>query len=171
MKAALNIVLIGMPACGKSTLGVQLAKWLSKEFIDTDLRVQARAGCSMQAFQNRHGLESYQRLECKVVGSLTFENCVIATGGSVVYCAKAMHDLRERAQVVFLDVPLDEIKNRIGDISERGVVIRPGMALDDLYAERRPMYRSYADLIIHCTCKTPVDLLEEIRARIGVSVL
>ncbi|MBT3401543.1 MAG: shikimate kinase, partial [Rhodospirillaceae bacterium] len=85
-----NIVLIGMPASGKSTLGVQLAKWLSMGFIDTDLLVQARAGESMQAFQDANGMDAYRKLECDTVGSLVCENCVVATGGSAVYCAGAM---------------------------------------------------------------------------------
>ncbi len=158
-----NIVLIGMPACGKSTLGVQLAKWLSKGFIDTDLLVQARAGESMQSFQDRDGLEKYQELECSTVQSVVCENCVIATGGSAVYCDGAMAHLKSMATIIFLDVPLEEIKKRIGDFSERGVVIKPGMTLDDLYAERRPLYLKHADHIIQCSEKMPDELVSEIR--------
>ncbi len=158
-----NIVLIGMPASGKSTLGVQLAKWMSKGFMDTDLLVQARAGESMQAFQDRDGLEKYQALECSTVGSVVCENCVIATGGSAVYCTGAMEHLKTIAAVVFLDVPLEEIKRRIGDFSERGVVIKPGMTLDDLFAERRPLYLKHADHVIDCAGKTQDELLQEIR--------
>lgn len=158
-----NIVLIGMPASGKSTLGVQLAKWLSKGFIDTDLLVQARAGESMQSFQDRDGLEAYQELECDTVKSVVCENCVIATGGSAVYCEAAMEHLKSIATVIFLDVSLEEIKRRIGDFSERGVVIKPGMKLGDLYDERRPLYLQHADHIIQCLEKTPDDLLQEVR--------
>jgi len=157
-----NIVLIGMPASGKSTVGVQLAKWLSMGFIDTDLLVQARAGESMQQFQDANGLESYQALECETVNSLVCENCVIATGGSAVYCESAMQHLQQMARFVFLDVPLNEIKTRIGDYSGRGVVIRPGMTLDDLYAERRPLYLKYADIVIDCAGKGQDELLLEI---------
>ncbi len=159
-----NIVLIGMPASGKSTLGVQLAKWLSKGFIDTDLLVQARAGESMQSFQNRDGLERYQELECSTVQSVVCENCVIATGGSAVYCDGAMRHLKSMATVVFLDVPLHEIIRRIGDFSARGVVIKPGMTLADLYEERRPLYLKYADHVIACSGKTQDELLHEIRS-------
>ncbi|MDZ8117686.1 shikimate kinase [Pontiella agarivorans] len=161
--AETNIVLIGMPASGKSTLGVQLAKWLSKGFIDTDLLVQARAGESMQAFQDRDGLTEYQKLECATVQSVVCENCVIATGGSAVYCDGAMAHLKSIASVVFLDVPLDEILRRIGDFSERGVVIRPGMTLADLYEERRPLYLRHADHVIACSGKAQDELLREIR--------
>ena len=158
-----NIVLIGMPASGKSTVGVQLAKWLSMGFIDTDLLVQARAGTSMQAFQDANGMEAYQSLECKTVQSLVCENCVIATGGSAVYCDGAMQQLQSMAKIIFLDVPMTEIKQRIGDTSERGVVIKPGMTLDDLYAERHPLYLNYADEVIDCSGKTSDQVLSEIR--------
>ncbi|QBG46929.1 shikimate kinase [Verrucomicrobia bacterium S94] len=159
-----NLVLIGMPASGKSTLGVQLAKWLSKGFIDTDLLVQARAGESMQAFQDRDGLAEYQELECATVQSVVCENCVISTGGSAVYCDSAMAHLKSMATVIFLDVPLDEIIRRIGDFSKRGVVIKPGMTLADLYEERRPLYLKYADHVMACSGKSQDELLQEIRA-------
>ncbi len=159
-----NIVLIGMPASGKSTLGVQLAKWLSMGFIDTDLLVQARAGGSMQAFQDANGMDAYQTLECDTVKSVICENCVIATGGSAIYCDGAMQHLKSIARIIFLDVPMDEIKHRIGDISQRGVVIKPGMTLDELYAERLPLYIKYADEVIDCAEKSQPELLGEIRA-------
>jgi len=158
-----NIVLIGMPASGKSTVGVQLAKWKSMGFIDTDLLVQARAGTSMQAFQDANGMEAYRTLECDAVGSLVCENCVIATGGSAIYCESAMQHLKKIAKIIFLDVPINGIKQRIGDISERGVVIKPGMTLDDLHVERRPLYLKYADEVIDCFGKRQDELLAEIR--------
>jgi shikimate kinase len=160
-----NLVLIGMPASGKSTVGVQLAKWKSMGFIDTDLLVQARADESMQAFQDTNGMEAYRTLECNTVGSLVCENCVIATGGSAVYCDGAMQHLKKIATIIFLDVPVEEIKQRIGSITERGVVISPGMTLDDLHAERRPLYLKYADVVIDCSGKPQDELLMEIRRR------
>jgi shikimate kinase len=160
-----NIVLIGMPASGKSTLGVQLAKWMSMGFMDTDLLVQARAGESMQAFQNVHGLEAYQTLECDTVKSVVCENCVIATGGSAVYCDGAMQHLKSMARIVFLDVPLEEIQRRIGDFSQRGVVIKPGFTLNDLYKERYPLYLKYADEVIDCHEKSVDELIQEIRSK------
>ena len=161
-----NIVLIGMPACGKSTIGVQLAKWLSMGFIDTDLLVQARAGGSMQGFQDANGMDAYQTLECDTVKSVICQNCVIATGGSAVYCDGAMKHLRNIAKIIFLNVPVEEIKQRIGDTSQRGVVIRPGMTLDDLYAERLPLYLEYADVVIDCAGKPQDQLLKEVLQRI-----
>jgi shikimate kinase len=154
-----------MPASGKSTIGVQLAKWLSMGFLDTDLLVQARVGTSMQAYQDAHGMEAYRALEGDTACSVVCDNCVIATGGSVVYCPEAMGYLHSIAQTVFLDVPLPEIKQRIGDTSQRGVVIRPGMTLDDLYAERRPLYLQYADRVIDCAGKQQNEVLKEILAK------
>jgi shikimate kinase len=159
-----NIVLIGMPASGKSTVGVQLAKWLSMGFIDTDLLVQARAGESMQTFQDKNGIAAYQTLECETVKSVICENCVIATGGSAVYCDSAMAHLKNMAGIIFLDVPLEEIRQRIGDWSERGVVIKPDMTLDELYAERRPLYLKLADCVVDCAGKSEDDVLSEIRS-------
>ena len=161
-----NIVLIGMPACGKSTIGVQLAKWLSMGFIDTDLLVQARAGTGMQAYQDASGMEAYRTLECETVASLVCDNCVIATGGSAVYCERAMRHLREMATVIFLHVPIAEIKLRIGSIAERGVVIRPDMTLDDLETERHPLYLKYADVTLECAGKAQDQLLSELRRAI-----
>jgi len=152
-----------MPASGKSTVGVQLAKWLSMGFIDTDLLVQARAGISMQAFQDANGMEAYRVLECGVAGSLVCENCVVATGGSAVYCDGAMRHLQSMAKIIFLNVPIHEIKQRIGDTSERGVVIRPGMSLEDLHAERHPLYLKYADVVLDCSGKPSDQVLAEIR--------
>ncbi len=159
-----NIVLIGMPACGKSTIGVQLAKWLSMGFIDTDLLVQARAGESMQAFQDANGMEAYRKLESDTARSVVCDNCVIATGGSVVYYDDAMQHLQSIARIIFLDVPINEIKQRIGDTSQRGVVIKPGMTLDDLYAERHPLYMQYAGTVIECSGKPQDEILSAIRA-------
>lgn len=145
-------------------MGVQLAKWASMGFIDTDLLVQARAGESMQAFQDANGMEAYRKLEGETVGSLVCENCVIATGGSAVYCDSAMRHLKSIARIIFLDVPLEEIQQRIGDMSIRGVVIQPGMTLADLYAERHPLYLKYAETVIDCAGKNQKALLAEIRA-------
>jgi len=162
-----NIVLIGMPASGKSTIGVQLAKWLSMGFIDTDLLVQARVGESMQSFQDANGMDAYRKLEGDTARSVVCDNCVIATGGSVVYYDDAMRHLQSMARIVFLDVPIDEIKQRIGDTSQRGVVMRPGMTLDDLYDERHPLYLKYAEAVIGCAGKSEDEILAEIRALKG----
>ena len=108
-------------------------------------------------------MPAYQSLECDTVKSVVCENCVIATGGSAIYCDDAMQHLKEIATIIYLDVPMAEIKRRIGDISERGVVIKSGMTLDDLHDERRPLYLNYADVAIDCSGRTSSELLEEIR--------
>ncbi len=132
-----NIVLIGMLASGKSTVGVQLAKWLSMGFIDTDLLVQVRAGTSMQTFQDINGMDSYQTVECDTVKSLICENCVVATGGSAVYCDEAMKHLQSMAKIIFLDLPIVEVEQRIGSIAERGVVIQSNMTSGQMLTEIR----------------------------------
>jgi shikimate kinase len=164
MNGKTNIVLIGMPASGKSTIGVQLAKWLSMGFIDTDLLVQARGGESMQSFQDENGMDAYQELECDTVKSVVCDNCVIATGGSAVYCDIAMAHLQDIAKIIFLDLPVAEVEQRIGSIAERGVVIRPGMTMEDLYHERHPLYMKFANEVISCSGKTPDEILREILA-------
>ena len=163
-EAKSNIVLIGMPASGKSTLGVQLAKWLSMGFIDTDLLVQARVGTGMQTFQDANGMADYQALECDTVQSVVCKKCVVATGGSAVYCDEAMAHLQSLAKIIFLDLPVAEVKDRIGSMAERGVVIQPGMSLEDLYHERHPLYMKYADEVIACSGRSPDELLEAIRS-------
>ena len=158
-----NIVLIGMPASGKSTLGVQLAKWLSMGFIDTDLLVQARTKESMQAFQHANGMQAYRELESDTVESILCQNCLIATGGSVIYSDAAMQHLKTLATIIFLDVPIDVIEERIGSIAERGVVIEPDMSLTDLHAQRHPLYEKYADHTIDCAGKAQDELLTDIQ--------
>jgi shikimate kinase len=153
-----------MPASGMSTLGVQLAMWLSMGFIDTDMHDQARIRVSMQDFQHANGMEAYQTLECETVNSLVCANCVIATGGSAVYCNESMKHLQGLAKIIFLDLPVAEVEQRIGGMAERGVVIQPDMTLDDLHAERHPLYLNYADGVVNCSGKTPNELLAEIRA-------
>ena len=163
MNKKTNIVLIGMPASGKSTLGVQLAKWRSMGFIDTDLLVQARAGMSMQAYQDAQGMDAYRTLEGETARSLVCKNCVIATGGSVVYYTEAMQHLQSIAHTVFLNVSLAEIKQRIGNTAQRGVVMRPGMTLDDLYLERQPLYLNFANTVINCAEKSQDTILKELQ--------
>ena len=109
-------------------------------------------------------MDAYRTLECETARSLICENCVIATGGSVIYYEVAMRHLQSIARIMFLDVPVDEIRQRIGDTSRRGVVIRPGMTLEDLFKERRPLYRQYAERIIDCSGRTQNEILKELIA-------
>lgn len=143
-----NIVLIGMPGVGKSTVGVILAKILGYQFIDTDLLIQKREGKLLRETIAEKGLEGFLEVEDQVNSQLTAENSVIATGGSVVYGREAMEHLREIGTVVYLKLDYRKLKYRLGNIRNRGVVIKEGQRLSDLYNERVPLYEKYADVVI-----------------------
>ena len=143
-----NIVLIGMPGVGKSTVGVILAKILGYQFIDTDLLIQKREGKLLRETISEKGLEGFLEVENQVNSQLTAENSVIATGGSVVYGREAMEHLREIGTVVYLKLDYRKLKYRLGNIRNRGVVIKEGQRLSDLYNERVPLYEKYADVVI-----------------------
>ena len=143
-----NIVLIGMPGVGKSTVGVILAKILGYQFIDTDLLIQKREGKLLRETISEKGLEGFLEVEDQVNSQLTAENSVIATGGSVVYGREAMEHLREIGTVVYLKLDYRKLKYRLGNIRNRGVVIKEGQRLSDLYNERVPLYEKYADVVI-----------------------
>ena len=143
-----NIVLIGMPGVGKSTVGVILAKILGYQFIDTDLLIQKREGKLLRETIAEKGLEGFLEVENQVNSQLTAKNSVIATGGSVVYGREAMEHLREIGTVVYLKLDYRKLKYRLGNIRNRGVVIKEGQRLSDLYNERVPLYEKYADVVI-----------------------
>jgi len=145
-----NVALIGMPGAGKSTLGVLLAKRTARSFTDTDLLIQKLEGAPLQQIIERDGVESFRRIEERVVLGLDCSNCVIATGGSVVYSATAMEHLARLGQRVYLDVPLAELERRLGDLDKRGVIREPGQGLDDLLAERRGLYERWSDVRVDC---------------------
>ena len=145
-----NIILIGMPGAGKSTSGVLCAKLLSRDFIDTDVYIQAQAGRRLQNIIDNDGLDEFCRLEAKTVCSLSCTGYVIATGGSVVYSEAAMAHLRENGIVVYLELSLAELEKRIDNMDSRGIVITAGQTFADLYRERTPLYRKYVDITINC---------------------
>ena len=159
-----NIILIGMPASGKSTLGVLLAKRLAKGFLDTDLVIQERAGMSLNVLQTSRGMDAFGTFECETLQSLDCRNTVVSTGGSAVYSEAGMQHLQCIGRVLFLDVPLSIIKARIGDLCERGVVMQGSASLDELFLERRRLYLKYASTVIDCADKPPHQLLAEISA-------
>jgi shikimate kinase len=141
-------VLIGMPGVGKSTVGVLLAKASSRDFVDTDVWIQAREAASLPELLARHGRAGFLDLEERQVLALDARNAVIATGGSVVYGERAMAKLRAEGSVVHLALPLGELEARLGSLAARGVVIDPGQDLGTLYRERMPLYRKWADVEI-----------------------
>ena len=143
-----NIILTGMPSCGKSTLGRMLAKELGYAFLDTDDVIIARNGCPLKDILDNEGLDGFIRAEEEAVCSVTAERTVIATGGSVVYSPKAMAHLKSLGRVVYLCLEYKEVERRLGDLHERGVAIAPGKTLRDLFDERTPLYEKYADLAI-----------------------
>lgn len=146
----LNIILIGMPGAGKSSVGVLLAKRLGYQFVDTDLLMQGEAHCRLQQIIAHHGLAAFRDLEEKVACKLTPQHTVVATGGSVVYSDRAMMHLRQIGRLVWLDVPLDELQKRVCNMDSRGLVIDPGETFADLYHRRTPLYRQHAELTIPC---------------------
>jgi shikimate kinase len=149
-----NLVLIGMPSAGKSTLGVLAAKALGMDFLDTDILLQTLQGERLQALMARHGRERFLQLEAQAILSLSPEHTVIATGGSVVYDAAAMRHLKQLGRVVYLEVPFDEIVRRLADTATRGVVMREGQSLRALYQERTPLYERYADAVLRISAGT-----------------
>jgi shikimate kinase len=145
-----NIVLIGMPGAGKSTVGVVLAKTLGKNFIDTDLLIQQAEQRLLPQIIREDGVVAFLAVEERVVLQITVTRAVIATGGSVVYSPAAMGHLKKLGTVVYLQLPLTEIESRITDMAGRGIAIDAGRRLSDLYRERTPLYEKYADLTVDC---------------------
>lgn len=151
-----NIILIGMPGCGKSTLGVLLAKTLLKSFVDTDLLIQKREGKELYKIIAERGKDAFAEIENDVVAKIDYENCVIATGGSVVFGKEAMENLKSLGTVVYLRLPLQEIERRVKNIKTRGIVMAPGQTLAGVYQQRVPLYEKYADITVHCS-RAPLE--------------
>jgi len=158
----MNIILIGMSGAGKSTLGVLLAKTLGMDFVDTDILIQQSEGSLLQAIIDRQGPKSFLKTEEDVILGLHLKNCVIATGGSVVYSKKAMQALKRSGKVVYLDVPFMEIEKRLKNITGRGIVITEGKNLKEVYAERIPLYKKYGDIAVTCEKKDIEGCVREI---------
>ena len=144
----MSIILIGMPSCGKSTLGVLLARELGYSFIDSDILIQQSEGKLLHDIIREKGIDGFMEVEGRVNSSICEQNAVIATGGSVVYCDDAMEHLRGLGKVVYLKISFEEMRRRLGDYSHRGVIMRHGNALEDMYCERAPLYEKYADITV-----------------------
>lgn len=145
-----NIILIGMPGSGKSTCGVIAAKILLKNFFDTDLLIQNIEGISLQNIIDTKGNDYFENAEEQAILNLDIKGTVIATGGSVIYSDKAMQHLKELGAVIFLNLSYDNMCSRIKNLASRGVVMKQGTTLKDMYDERLPLYHKWADEIIDC---------------------
>lgn len=160
----MNVTLIGMPAAGKSVIGVLLAKKLGYDFVDSDLLIQKREGRLLREIIRDEGLDRFKQIEEEVNAGLDVKQSVIAPGGSVIYGEKAMKHLQEISLVVYLKVPVEELAARLGDLELRGVVLEDGMTLEDLYRERTPYYEQYAMATVDETGRTPEEIVSQIAA-------
>lgn len=163
-----NIVLIGMPGVGKSTIGVVLAKVLGYKFIDSDLVIQEQTGRLLKDIIAEEGIDEFINIENKVNASINTEKSIIATGGSVVYGKEAMEHLSEIGTVIYLKLDLDSLSKRLGSLEKRGVVLKDGQTLEDLFNERTPLYEKYADIIINEHGYTIQQTVKLIEAKWGV---
>lgn len=161
-----NIVLIGMPGAGKSTIGVVLAKRLGMSFVDSDLVIQEKYGKLLHELIEEHGVEGFWKIENDVNAALNHKDSIIATGGSAVYGQEAMEHLREIGMVVYLELPYEEIEERLGDLNARGVTLQPGQDLKSLYEERKPLYEKYAHITVECQGKVLRELVGEIAEKV-----
>ncbi len=141
-----NIIMIGMPGSGKSTVGVVLAKMLGMDFVDVDLVICRRCGGSLQEIVDRNSHSDFLRIEAEAARSLTCRRSVIATGGSMVLSPDAMEYLKSMGTAVYIRVPLEDIKKRVRNLDSRGIAFLPGETLDDIYAQRTPLYERWADI-------------------------
>ena len=158
-----NIVLIGMPGSGKSTLGVLLAKFLGYDFVDMDIIIQKATGKKLSEIIEERGSEGFLDVEGEIVSGYKPEGnhpTIIATGGSVVYRESAMQNLRSIGKVIYLSVPCEELEKRLHHLETRGVAIKEGMTFEELYEERRPLYEKYADITVDEAGSSLSDIVE-----------
>jgi shikimate kinase len=157
-----NIILIGMPGAGKSTVGVILAKTLGMNFIDTDIVLQENTGRMLQEIINTEGIDAFLQAEESVIVSLNGENTIIATGGSVVFSEKSMQYLKKQGIIIYLSLSYEEMARRIRNITTRGIVLAADQSLLDLYNQRLPLYEKYADRTIDCSDRDVEKIVENI---------
>ena len=144
------ITFIGMPGCGKSCMGRAVAGKMRMKLIDSDKLIEKRFGKKLQELIDELGVEEFRRIEEETLLSIEGDNLIISTGGSAVYSEAGMKHMREIGKVFYLFCSYDTIKQRIGDFSKRGIVLKPGQTIQDLYNERAPLYKKYADVTILC---------------------
>lgn len=162
-----NIVLVGMPGAGKSTIGRMLAETLSCGFIDTDQLIESSRHRSLQDIVDSEGYQTLRRIEEEILLGIDTRNCVIATGGSAVYSDRAMAHLRAIAVIVFLDADLASLEKRIHNLGMRGLARRPGQTLAELFAEREALYRNSADIAVDTGSLAPAQACARILEALG----
>lgn len=163
-----NIVLTGMPTAGKSTIGVLLAKVLGYKFIDADILIQESQGLLLREIIAKYGDDRFLQIENDVNKGITDEHVVIATGGSAVYCTEAMEKYMAEDMVIYIRLPYEEIESRLGNIKRRGVVLKDGQTLKDLYDERTALYEKYSHIQINAAGLGIEDLLDTVAGMIMV---
>ncbi|MFV0363408.1 MAG: shikimate kinase [Suipraeoptans sp.] len=157
-----NLILIGMPASGKSTCGVIVAKRLGYQFIDTDLLIQRQEDRLLREIIEEDGIEEFLKIENQVNSDVDTDKAVISPGGSVVYCEGAMEHFKRIGVIVYIKVPFEAISKRISSAEGRGVVLKDGQTLEDLYNERVPLLEKYADVVVEQDGKSVEDTVQEI---------
>lgn len=164
-----NLIFIGMPGSGKSTNGVVLAKALGCDFLDADILIQNEKGMRLDEILDAFGTDGFNQIEEEVLAGIDLRDSVIATGGSAVYGSKAMEHLKDIGTVIYLEIAYEDLKERLGDLHKRGVSIKEGQTLYDLYMERKPLYERYADITVNVTGqsirKSIGTIKEELRKR------
>ena len=162
-----NIILIGMPGSGKTTIGTELAEVIGYGYIDSDSVIVAREGKRLHEIIAEVGRESFLDIEAKVNSELCADRCVIATGGSVIYRDHAMQKLKELGTIVYLKLDYEIIQSRLGDLQKRGVALKDGFTLKDLFEERAPLYEKYADVTVQLCGQSIAQSVQEVVKAIG----
>ena len=158
-----NIILIGMPGSGKTTIGTELSEKIGYGYIDSDSVIVAREGKRLNEIIAAVGREKFLDIEAKVNSEICADRCVIATGGSVIYRDGAMQKLKTLGKIVYLKLSYNTIESRLGDLKARGVALKDGFTLKDLYEERVPLYEKYADIAVELDGKTVELSVETLR--------
>ena len=156
-----NVILVGMPACGKSTIGVVLAKTMNKGFVDTDILIQQAESRTLQEIIDQEGNDYFHHVAERVLLDFDGEDYVVATGGSAIYFDRAMDKFKEKGVVVYIKVTLDTILERLNNIRSRGVTLEKGQTIADLYEQRIPLYQKHADVVIEADGLSVVEVVEK----------
>lgn len=157
-----NVILIGMPGSGKTTVGTELAEVIGYGYVDSDSVIVAREGKRLNEIIASVGREAFLDIEAKVNSEICADRCVIATGGSVIYRDYAMQKLKEMGKIVYLKLSCETIASRLGDLKKRGVALKDGFTLKDLYDERAPLYEKYADTVVELDGLTIAESVQKV---------